>query len=130
MRYLDEELPRERQLEVAGHLDTCTECKRDFVVFQTMKGDLRGMLDESPVGPSIWIRVNRRLMLPTAWLLIIAGTLALAGWGAYAYITGPENFWEKLAVGAVAIGLALLLLSAIVDRLRDLRTDPYREIHR
>lgn len=130
MRYLDDELPRDRHAAIAGHIEQCTECKRELIVFQALKGDLQRMVHENRVGPSVWTTVNRRLMQPTAWLLLVAGTIGLAGWGAYAYATSPESFWEKLGAGAVVIGLALLLLSAIMDRLRDLKTDPYREIQR
>jgi Na+/proline symporter len=69
-------------------------------------------------------------MLPAAWVLLVAGALALSMWGAWTYITSPEDFWQKLFVGAIAVGLALLLISAIGDRLRELETDPYTEIQR
>jgi uncharacterized protein (DUF983 family) len=69
-------------------------------------------------------------MLPAAWVLLIAGAVALSVWAAWTYVTSPESFWQKLFVAAVVVGLGLLLLSAIGDRLRDLKTDPYREIQR
>lgn len=130
MRFLDGELPPDRHAAIVRHLDLCTECKREFTVFQTMKGDLAAMLDTDPAIPSVWNRVNRRIMLPTAWVLLIAGAVSLSLWGAWTWVTSPESFWRKLFVGAVVVGLGLLLLSAIGDRLRDLKTDPYREIQR
>jgi anti-sigma factor RsiW len=130
MRFLDGELPPDRHTAVARHIEQCTECRREFVVFQTMKAELAVMLDFDRADPSVWNRVNRRIMLPAAWVLLVAGIVALSLWGAWTYITSPENFWEKLFVGAVVVGLGLLLLSAIGDRLRDLETDPYREIQR
>jgi anti-sigma factor RsiW len=130
MRFLDDELPPDRRADVARHLDECTECRRDFVVFQSMKGALAHMLNVEPGTPSVWNRVNRRIMLPAAWVLLVAGALALGMWGAWTYITSPEDFWQKLFVGAIAVGLALLLISAIGDRLRELKTDPYTEIQR
>lgn len=130
MRFLDDELPPERRATVAGHLEQCTECNREFVVFRAMKGELATMLNVEPGAPSIWNSVNRKIMLPAAWVLFVAGAVALSVWGAWTYVMSPENFWEKLFVGAVVVGLALLLVSAIGDRLRDLKTDPYREIQR
>jgi hypothetical protein len=38
--------------------------------------------------------------------------------------------WEKLATGAIAIGILLLLASVIWDRLREWETDPYRDVYR
>jgi hypothetical protein len=130
MRFLDDELPPEHRAAVARHIEECTECNREFVVFRTMKGELANMLSLEPGAPSVWNRVNRSIMLPAAWVLLVSGALALGAWGVWTYITSPENFWEKLFVGAVIVGLALLLISAIGDRLRDLKTDPYREIQR
>lgn len=130
MRLLDGELPAERQAAVRAHLDACTECRRDFVIYQRMKGELQAMAMETGAGPSLWDAVSRRLFRPTGWLLILAGAVALSAWGVYSWITTPEELWTKLATGAVVIGFALLLLSAILDRVVALRTDRYREIER
>jgi hypothetical protein len=54
----------------------------------------------------------------------------MAGWSVWTYATSPELFWRKLAVGSIVIGAALLLVSALVDRVRELPTDPYRRIQR
>lgn len=130
MRLLDDELPPERHAAVQAHVRTCAECRRDYTIFQQMKGDLRSMAFENETGPSLWDAVSRRLFRPSGWLLVGLGSVSLAAWGIVSYITSPERLWTKLATGAVAIGLALLLLSAIFDRLRDLRTDRYKGIQR
>jgi anti-sigma factor RsiW len=130
MRYLDDELPPDRRVVIEAHIRDCTECNRDHAVFKRMKGDLHSMAMENDHGPSLWQAVSRRLFRPTGWVLLVIGTVALTAWGIYSYITSPENVWTKLATGAVVIGIALLLLSAIVDRRTALRTDRYREIQR
>jgi anti-sigma factor RsiW len=130
MRFLDGELPPERRAEVAEHVESCTECKREFVVFDTMKNEFRAMMVENGLGPSVWGSVSRRLVQPTAWMLIVIGAFAWVAWGLYAWFISPEHFWLKLAEGAVVLGLAMLLAVAIGDRMRDLKTDPYREIQR
>jgi hypothetical protein len=38
--------------------------------------------------------------------------------------------WEKLATGAVVIGILALLTSVIWERYREWLTDPYRDVHR
>jgi hypothetical protein len=48
----------------------------------------------------------------------------------FIFVTGPEALWEKLAVGAVVVGLGMLFLSVAIDRIRDLKTDPYKGIQR
>lgn len=130
MRFLDDELPTDRQAGVEAHIGDCTECNRDFVIYRRLKGDLLAMGMENGTGPSLWYALSRRLFRPTGWVLIIVGATVLAAWGVYSYVTSPEELWTKLATGAVVIGFVLLLASAILDRLGALRTDRYREIQR
>ena len=130
MRFLDGEMPRDRQLNIEAHMQDCTECNREYVVFKRMKGDLHSMAMENGTGPSLWDAVSGRIFRPTGWVLIVVGAIVLTAWGVYSYVTSPEGLWIKLAEGAVVIGLVLLLLSAILDRVVALRTDRYREIQR
>jgi anti-sigma factor RsiW len=130
MAFLDGELPPEERAKVATHIESCTECRREYVVFETMQNDLRTMMVDNGTGPSVWSSVSRRLVQPTAWMLIVIGSVAWLAWGLYAWFISPEHFMLKLAEGAVVLGLALLLSVTIGDRLRDLKTDPYREIQR
>jgi hypothetical protein len=130
MRFLDGELPPKERATVAAHVDLCTECRREFVVFQSMKSGLREMVAENGIGDSLWQSIRNRLVHPTAWMLIIIGVGFWVAWAVYAWITRPDRFWLKFAEGSIVVGLALLLAIAVGDRLRDLRTDPYREIHR
>jgi Putative zinc-finger len=128
MRYLDGELPPDERVRIAGHVEGCTECRREYVVFDAMRNSLREMSGENGVGPTLWGSVSRRLVQPTAWLLIVAGSVGWLGWGLYAWFISPEHFLLKITEGFVVLGLAMLLAIAVGDRLRDLKTDPYREI--
>ncbi|MCI0437304.1 MAG: zf-HC2 domain-containing protein [Gemmatimonadetes bacterium] len=128
MAYLDGELRPDRRDAVAAHVERCAECNREFVIFQRMKEDLNAMTMQEPSGRSLWDGVSRRLTQPAGWLLLTSGLVVLGVWGVWSWATSPETFWRKLAIGAVVIGALLLLLSAILDRFRDLKADPYREI--
>lgn len=130
MRYIDDELPLDRRAEVEAALETSTELRRDYVVFSRMKSDLESIGTELGTGRSVWSSVNRRLTRPVGWILFVAGAMVWVAYGVYAYLTGGDAMWEKLATSALVVGLGMLLLSAIVDRLRDLKNDPYKEIQR
>lgn len=130
MRYIDDELPLERRAEVEAALETSTELRRDYVVFSRMKSDLESIGTQLGTGRSVWNSVNRRLTRPVGWILFVAGAVVWVAYAVYAYLTGGDAMWEKLATSAVVVGLGMLLLSAIVDRLRDLKNDPYKEIQR
>jgi anti-sigma factor RsiW len=130
MRYIDGELPPERAAEVAVALTTDTELRREYEIFRRMKVDLGEMGNAMTTRATVWDAVNRRLTRPAGWILFLAGLGVWAAYAVYAFITGPEAVWEKLAIGALVIGLGMLFLSVAIDRLRDLKTDPYREIQR
>jgi ferric-dicitrate binding protein FerR (iron transport regulator) len=130
MRYIDGELSPERAGEVAAVLNTDTELRREYEIFRRMKVDLGEMGNAMTTRATVWDGVNRRLTRPVGWILFLAGLAVWSAYAVYAFITGPEAVWEKLAIGAVVIGLGMLFLSVAIDRLRDLKTDPYREIQR
>jgi anti-sigma factor RsiW len=130
MRFLDNELPPDRHGVVAAHIEHCTECNRDLHVFRSLKGDLNAIAMRSEPGPSLWAAINHRLTRPLGWVLLVTGAVVMAGWSVWSYATSPELFWRKLAVGSIVIGAALLLVSALVDRVREMPSDPYRQIQR
>lgn len=131
MLYLDGELPPEERARVQTALDRSTELQRDLAIFRSMKADVQGLaLDPGNHNRSVWDQVNVRLTRPVGWILMIAGVLAWSLYGTYLFATGPADLWEKLATGAVAIGILMLLASVIVERYREWLTDPYRDVHR
>lgn len=130
MRYLDGELPPERARAVEAAMETSTELRREYVVFRALKNDLQEVGGAMRTDGSVWGAVNRRLTRPVGWALFVIGAAVWVAYGVYSYLTGAVAMWEKLATSAIVVGLGILLLSAVVDRLRDLKTDPYREIER
>lgn len=130
MRFIDGELPADRAAAIEAALGTDTELRREYEIFRRMKADLSQMGNDMRAPASVWDGVNRRLTRPVGWILLLAGLTVWVAYAVYAFLTGPEAMWEKLAIGAVVIGLGMLFLSVAIDRLRDLKTDPYREIQR
>lgn len=130
MRYLDGELPTDRARAVEEAMETSTELRREYTIFRRMKTDLRDMGAGMEPDHTVWGAVNRKLTRPMGWVLFLVGAVIWVAYGVYAYLTGGEALWEKLATSAVVVGLGMLLVSALVDRWRDLKTDPYKEIER
>ena len=130
MRYLDGELPAERVRAVEEAMAGSTELRRDYELYRRMKSDLGSLGEGMAVQTDAWSRIGRTIARPIGWLLFLVGAVVWLGYAVYAYLTGADAMWEKLATSAVVVGLAMLLLSALLDRMRDLKTDPYREIER
>ena len=131
MRYLDGECTPEERAWIDDSLEGSTELQRELAVFRAMKNDLQDLTFVAPAGgDSMWSAVNRRLTRPLGWLLLIVGTAVWSVYGAYLFATSAADPVEKLTVGAILIGLALLLGSVVWERYGEWRTDPYRDVHR
>ncbi len=131
MRYLDGELSPEERARVESELERSTELRRELTIYGAMREELRSLsVPESVREISIWDRVNRRLTRPAGWFFLIAGALALSIYGAYVFATSAVDPWEKLATGAIVIGILLLLASVIWERYREWGSDPYKDVQR
>ena len=131
MRYLDGEVGPEERGRIETSVDSSTELRRELAVYKAMKNDLQTLnLNDGGPNGSIWYAVNQRLARPFAWLLLVVGSLVWAAYGVYIYLTSPSFLWQKLATGAVGIGILVLLASVIGERYRVWLTDPYRDIQK
>ncbi|MEQ9570321.1 MAG: hypothetical protein RLN75_09045, partial [Longimicrobiales bacterium] len=79
---------------------------------------------------SVWDGVQRRLTRPVGWILFVSGAILWTLYGAWVFAASAVNPVEKLAVGALAIGFLILLGTTVSERVRESRTDPYRDIQR
>ncbi len=131
MLFLDGELDPEAHERVRRALENDTELTRELAIFRAMKGQFHELsFDAGDRRGSVWARVDRQLTRPVGWVLLTGGVLAWLLYGTYLFATGPSDAWEKLATGAVVIGVLLLLGSVIAERYRASLTDPYRDVHR
>ena len=131
MRYLDNELSPEERSRVDTALATSTELQREIAIFRALKADFQE-LSFHPAAryTSVWDRVNARVTRPIGWVLMVAGLTVWLSYGVYIFATSPADPWEKLATGAVAIGILILFASVIWERYQEWLRDPYRDVHR
>lgn len=131
MRYLDGEVGPEERKRIERSVEASTELRRELAVYRAMKDDLQTLkLKGSGDDYSVWNAVNRQLTRPLGWVLLILGSVVWAAYGVYVYLTSPTFLWEKLATGAIVIGILLLFASVVWERYRVWLTDPYRDIQR
>jgi len=130
MRYLDGELSPEDRARVDAELETSTELQREVAIFTALKSDFRELDFPEAHRTSVWDRVNRHVNRPVGWILLVAGLVIWMTYGTFVFATSAAAAWEKLATGAVAIGILMLLTSVIWERYREWETDPYKDVQR
>lgn len=131
MRYLDGEMPPDERAEVDSELAASTELRRELAIFRALKADFQDLsFQPAQYRESVWDRVNDRVTRPIGWILVASGAAVWMSYGAYIFATAPTDPWERLATGAIAIGILMLLASVIWDRYREWQSDPYRDVQR
>ena len=71
------------------------------------------------------VRTGRRI----GWLLFVLGVLVVAGYAAYAFADDDAvPAFLKTAVAAVVVGMVLLFISVLRQRLIARKTDKYEEV--
>ncbi len=129
MRYLDGEVGPEERDRIERAMDSSTELRRELLVYRAMKDDLQTLkLTGGDRNGSVWYAVNRQLARPLGWVLLIVGSLVWAAYGIFLFATSSAFLLEKLATGAIGIGVLLLFASVIWERYREWLSDPYRDI--
>jgi anti-sigma factor RsiW len=75
-------------------------------------------------------RAERRF----GWLLFTIGAVILTAGGLYALVVylieEPVEWWVLAGLGALILGLAVLFVSVLRERLFVLKRDPYKEVER
>ncbi len=131
MRYMDGEMPPEQRARLDAELERSTELTRELAIFRAMRTDFQGLsFDPGTYHGSVWDQVNANVTRPIGWILVVVGVIVWTAYGAYVFTTSPADAWEKLATGAIVIGILILLASVIWERYQEWGSDPYRDVHR
>ena len=132
--YLDGELTQRDRQRVDLHLANCTRCTsrlRELDALRASVGRLR--LDMDPEDRERWRKVMDNAFERTAsgigWLLVVGAVFVLVGYAGYEFLLADvQPAMVKWAVGALYLGLAVLLLSVLRQRLRARKTDKYKDV--
>ena len=131
MRYLDGEMSAQESAALEAALRDSTELQRELAIYRAMQSDFRELsFSTAPPGESVWGAVNRRLTRPLGWVLLIGGALLSIALGVYLFVVSSVGPLEKVAVGAVVLGVLLLFATVVAERYREWRVDPYRDVQR
>jgi predicted anti-sigma-YlaC factor YlaD len=136
--YIDGELTDEEKTEVENHLKGCTECRAELDTFKKLK-EVTGAMKYADIPEHVWENywsgIYRRFERGFGWILLSVGVIIILGFLCYHllcdfFLNPAEPLLLKIAVGAGGLGLIVLLVSAIRERLFAYNRDRYKEIQR
>jgi hypothetical protein len=130
--YLDNELTQQDRQRVEQRMINEPTYRAQFDDLTSLQTDIAG-LDFQPNKTTQWSElapdVTSQTTRSLGWLTYIISTLFLIGYGLYEFIIDEtENAFVKTAVLGIFLGLGLLLISVIKQRLVESRTDRYKDV--
>ena len=138
MGYLDNELDREQKARFEEHLKGCPECKQELEGFKTLKSitdDVALAEPEDRLWKDYWNNVYNRMELGIGWIIFSIAAIILLIFGGFHFIEdviknpGVECTL-KIGLVLLVIGLAILLVSVLRERLYFWKRDRYKDIER
>jgi len=134
--YLDVALTQSDEQRVRLHLEDCPVCRGQVDEMRALRETTLGSRFRAP-GDEEWREVPRtggsRLSRRLGWTLVLAGAVGLGGaglYGAWLFLAADGPWLPRALAVAGWGGGGLLLLSVLLDRLRAMKTDRYREVQR
>jgi len=133
--YVDDELPPPQREQLEDHLRACEACKRELEESLALKEHLTMIKFKEPSDAQLeryWSRIYNRLERGVGWILFSLGAIVLICWGAFEaieeMIQDPGiSLVLKVGVVALIVGGAILLVSAVRERLTVRKTDKYSQ---
>ena len=130
--YLDNELTQQDRQRVEQRMVNEPTYRKQFEDLTSLQTDIAG-LDFQPNKTTQWSELapdaTSRTTRSLGWLSYIISTLFLVGYGLYEFIIADtENALVKTAVLGIFLGLGLLLISVIKQRIVESKTDRYKDV--
>lgn len=130
--YLDGELTQGNEQRVRLHLEDCAECRsaadelrklREVTMNTEFQVPADTQWDETPRG------ALSRFLHNFGWLIAGLWVVGIAGYLVWQIATDSESLQFEGVLGfALLLAFGLVILSALVDRLKTRKNDPYRKV--
>ena len=134
MGLMDNELTPEESADINNHLIRCESCRKEF---DELSRSLSRLESETFFGPAdddldrIWKSPFSRFTRNAGIFTVIAGWVILLLYSLFELIrSNSEPALPRIATFGIIIGFIILLYTVLSDRIRALKTDPYKEVKR
>ena len=134
MASLDGEISAEDRAELESHLAECADCRREFDELSKLSrlvGEIELPRPSQEDMMKYWPSVYAKLERGAGWGLVIIGVLIWVAYGVYLFITDPTTgSLTKFLIALPVVGVLMLLVSVIRERVNVSRTERYKEVER
>ena len=138
MGYLDEELSAEQIRQFEEHLRTCKQCSSQLQEFRQLKAitDQMTLIEpEDRLWQQYWDGIYNRVERGIGWIFFSVAAILLTIYGGFkaieALITDPTvGLLLKAAMLALLVGLAILFVSVLRERIFFWTKDRYKDVRR
>ena len=138
MGYLDNELDNEQREDLERHISSCAECSAELKEFRELKkitDEVTLVEPEDKMWEQYWGSIYNRIERGIGWILFSIAAIVLVTYGGFKVI---EDVVKDPTVGVVLkaglvvliVGLAILFVSVVRERIFFWKDDRYKEIRR
>ena len=132
--YIEQELPQQQDQKVRLHLQECERCQQLLGELRDLKRGTRELRFHEPSRKE-WKQMEQKILQNISrgagWLVLIVWSIVTAGYSLFQLATSPnEPIFEKILVFGLFLGLGLVFLSVLFERLRESRTDRYKGVQK
>lgn len=134
MAFLDGELDESERQRFQSHLDECPACTQAFEEFRHLK-DVTDTITlaepEDQIWDSYWNQVYNRVERSLGWILFSLAATALIIYGGFHFVcTSSVSLALKCMLLVLTVGLAILFVSILRERLFFWKRDRYKDVRR
>jgi predicted anti-sigma-YlaC factor YlaD len=138
MGYLDNELSDEQRNRFEEHLAGCPECAGELKEFQKLKAitdEVTLVEPEDRLWQDYWSGIYNRIERSIGWVIFSVSAILLAIYGGFKLIEtivtdAATGLLLKIGLLALIIGLAILFVSVLRERIYFWSRDRYRNVRR
>jgi len=138
MGYLDDELTEEQKKQFEEHLAGCPECTGELKEFQKLKAitdEVTLVEPEDKLWQDYWTGIYNRIERSIGWMIFSVSAILLAIYGGFKLIEtiitdATTGLLLKIGLLALIIGLAILFVSVLRERIYFWSKDRYRNVRR
>ena len=138
MGYLDNELSNEQRNRFEEHLAGCPECAGELKEFQKLKAitdEVTLVEPEDQIWQDYWHGIYNRIERSIGWIIFSVAAILLVIYGGFKLIEtivtdATVGMLLKLGLLALIVGLAILFVSVLRERIYFWSKDRYRNVRR